>query len=266
MNRQTDKTTNTAQGSEDIGFELVFGKNPVLEVIENGKLQVNKIWISENLQDKNTKERIISYAKEKKIPFLSVPEQKLKTLAKNQNHQGIVLSISPIKYLPVSDIIDSVLKSNSAKIILIAHEIEDTHNLGAMIRTFVAGGGKGVILTGRSSVGVNATVIKTSAGALFQAEFARATNCANVLHQLKEHGFWIVGADNSSESESIYKIDFPDQAAIVVGNEHEGLGHLIKKTCDFLVKIPISEKIDSLNVSVAFGVILFEMLRQKSKS
>ena len=131
--------------------------------------------------------------------------------------------------MPVTNIIENTLKSNSTKAVLIAHEIEDPHNLGAMIRTFVAGGGRGVIITGRSSVGVNATVIKTSAGALFQTDFARATNCVNVLHQLKESGFWIVGADNSSESESIYKVDFPDQVAILVGNEHEGLGQLIKK-------------------------------------
>ena len=194
--------------------ELVFGKNPVLEVIENGKVQVNKIWVSENLQDRNIKERVISYAKEKKIPHLFVPLQKLNHLTNNQNHQGIVLSIAPINYLPVGEII------KNKNIILIAHEIEDTHNLGAMIRTFVAGGGKGIILTGRSSVGVNATVIKTSAGALFQAEFARVTNCVNVLNELKENNFWIVGTDNSPESELIYKTDFPNQVAIIVGNEH----------------------------------------------
>ena len=241
-------------------FELVFGKNSVLEVIENGKVQVNKIWMGENFQDQNLKHIIISYAKEKKIPYHFSPQNKLNSLTNNQIHQGVVLSISPIKYLSVSEII------HNTKIILIAHEIEDVHNLGAMIRTFVAGGGKGVILTGRSNVGVNATVIKTSSGALFQCEFARATNCVNVLNELKENGFWIIGTDSSSDAKPIYEIDSPDQVAILVGNEHTGLGPLIKKNCDFLAKVPISDKIDSLNVSVAFGIVLFEILRQKNSS
>lgn len=239
------------------GHELVFGKNPVLEVIENSSLQVNKIWLSEALRDPNIKQRIISYAKEHKIPFNIVPEQKISSLTKNQNHQGMVLSISPINYLAIKEIIAK------SKIVLVAHEIEDAHNMGAIIRTFVAGGGNGVILTGRKNIGVNSTTIKTSAGALFQANFARVTNCVNVINELKKNNFWIVGTDNSEASKSIYEIDFPEQIAIIVGNEHEGLGELIKKNCDFLARIPISDKVDSLNVSVAFGIILFEVLRQR---
>ena len=241
------------------GYELVFGKNPALEVIENEKVQVNKIWLSERLKNYGLKEKIISYSKEKKIPFHIVPENKLMSLTNNQNHQGIVLGISPIKYLSIKEIVQN-------KIILIANEIEDPHNLGAMIRTFVAGGGRGIVLTGRSSVGINSTVIKTSSGALFQAEIAKASNCVNVLNELKENNFWIVGTDNSKDSKPVYETDFPDKIAIVVGNEHEGLGPLIKKNCDFLVKIPISNKIDSLNVSVAFGIIFFEILRQGKSS
>ena len=268
MNKFHSKSNNKnlKPETESSLLEVVFGKNPALEVIENSTVQVNKIYLSESLSDRNVRERIISYAKENKIPYHLVPEKKLSNLTNGQNHQGIVLSISPIKYKSVSDIIFNTLQNNSPRIILIAHEIEDTHNLGAMIRTFAASGGKGIILTGRSSVGINATVMKTSAGTLFQTDFARATNCVNVLNELKESGFWIVGTDNSISSKSIYKIDYPDQVAIVTGNEHEGLGPLIKKNCDFLAKIPISDKVDSLNVSVAFGVILFEILRQKKYS
>src|SRR3989338_72052 len=242
-------------------YELVFGKNPVLEVIENSKAQVNKIWINEQLSDHDFRKRVVSFAKEKKIPYHFVPSQKLNSLTNNQNHQGIVMSISPVEYISVSEIIEDTLTNNS-KVILIAHEIEDTHNLGAMIRTLVAGGGRGVILTGRKNVGINATAIKTSAGTIFQTKFARATNCVNVLNTLKESGFWVVGAETSPDNESIYKTNFPEQVAILMGNEHEGLGPLIKKNCDFTLRIPISERIDSLNVSVAFGIILFEILRQ----
>ncbi len=247
------------EDSQSTNSELVFGKNPVLEVVENSKLQVNKIWLSENARDQNLKERVISFAKEKKVPYSLVPENKLASLTKNQNHQGVVLSISPIQYKSVTEVIQSAI--NSSKIILVAHEIEDAHNIGAMIRTFVAGGGSGVVLTGRTNIGINATTIKTSAGALFHADFARVTNCVNVINELKKNDFWVVGTDNSEIAKSIYDTNLPEKIAIVMGNEHEGLGELIKKNCDFLVKIPVSGKVDSLNVSVAFGIVLFEILR-----
>ena len=256
-NKKSSNFTNDK--SQITSYELVFGRNPVLEVIENSSLQVNKIWLSESLKDHNVRQKIISYAKENKIPFYIVPEQKISFLTKNQNHQGIVLSISPIKYKSVSEVI-----RETAKVILVAHEIEDAHNIGAMIRTFVAGGGKGIILTGRRNTGINSTTIKTSAGALIHTNFARVTNCVNVINELKKNNFWVIGSDNSPSSKSIYEINFPDKIAILMGNEHEGLGELIKKNCDFLVKIPISDKVDSLNVSVAFGVVLFEVLRQIS--
>lgn len=239
--------------------ELVYGRNPVLEIIEKPSeiVQINKIWLAKNIKDKALQNKVINYARENKIPFRIIPFQNIDKLTNNKNHQGIALSISPVKYVSVEDAIKEALK-----LVLVAHEIEDTHNLGAMIRTFVAGGGKGIILTGRSSVGINSTVIKTSAGALFQAKFARSVNCLQALNKLKENGFWILGTDNSSDSKSLYDIDIPEQIAIVVGNEHKGLGQLIKKNCDFLLKVPISKNVDSLNVSVAFGIILFEILRR----
>lgn len=267
MGQGNQRTNNEPEKDNDSGknFELVYGKNPVLEVIENSSVQVNKIWISTSFRDNETKNRIISYSKEKKIQFALVPESKLNKLTDNKNHQGLVLSISPINYLSVSDVIKKTLGNKNEKIILVAHEIQDNHNLGAIVRTFTAGGGTGIILTGKSSVGINATTIKTSAGTLFQCNFARAANCVNVLNQLKEHGFWVLGAENTPESESIYKVSLPEQVAILIGNEHSGFGPLIQKTCDYLVKIPISDKVDSLNVSVAFGVILFECLRKNLK-
>ena len=237
--------------------ELVFGRRPVQEIIENSNINVNKIWISEGFQDRTLMDSVISFAKEKKIPYFIVPNEKLNNLSENKNHQGIVLSISPIEFISIDEII------KGANLILIAHEIEDTHNLGAMIRTFIASGGKGIILTGRKNVGINSSTVKTSAGALFHASFARATNCSQVIKKLKDSDFWIVGTDNSEESKSLYEIDFPDKIAIVVGNEHEGLPRLVKENCDFLAKIPIKSEVNSLNVSVAFGIVLFEYLRQR---
>lgn len=243
--------------------EIFYGRNAVLEVIESNKLAMNKIYLSKNFNDKNIKKRILSFSKENKIPFYIVPNEKLNNLTKGKNHQGVVFTISPVQYKSLDEVIKLALKSNVAKIILIAHEIEDNHNLGAMIRTFIALRGKGIILTGRSNVGINATTVKTSAGTVFQADIARATNCVNVLNKLKENGFWIIGTDNSLKADDLYNVDFPEQVAIVVGNEHTGLGELVKKNCDFLVRIPITSSVDSLNVSVAFGIVLFEVLRQK---
>ncbi len=248
---------------EKTSQDLVFGRNSVLEVIENSDLQVNKIWISESLQDHSFRKRVVSYAKEKKIPYLFSHNNKLSSLTNNQNHQGIVLSIAPVKYLSVTEVIKN---TNSAKlqIILVANDMEDPHNLGAMIRTFVAGGGSGVILTGRHNANISSTIIKTSSGALFQAKLARASNCVNVMNELKENDYWIVGTDINPELKTIYKTDFPDKIAILIGNEHAGLGQLVKKNCDFLLRIPISDRVNSLNASVAFGIVLFEYLRQKN--
>lgn len=255
------------QDEEMANNEIVFGKNSILEALQNENLQINKLWISNSLEDHNFKNKIISFCKERKIQFYIVPVQKISSLTKTKHHQGLALNISPIKYLSVDDIVEAIRRDVSTlRIILVTHEIEDPHNLGALIRTFVAGGGKHVILTGRSNVGVNSTVIKTSAGALFQAEFARASNCSNVLNKLKEKGFWIVGTSNDDDAKSVYRANLPKEIAILVGNEHEGLGKLVKKNCDFLVRVPIDKKVDSLNVSVAFAIVFFEMLRQNSLS
>jgi len=237
---------------------LIYGRNPVLELIKNTKVQINKIWISNGFNDKEAKQKIIFYAKGNKIPFHFVPNEKLNTITKNKNHQGIAVTIAPVKYLKIKELL------KDQKIILVAHEIEDPHNLGAVIRTFVAGGGNGIILTGRSNIGLSSTCVRTSAGAIFQANFARVTNCVNVLDELKNNGFWVIGTANSDEAKSVYELDLPDQVAILIGGEHAGLGQLIKKNCDFLAKIPINPNVDSLNVSVAFGIVLFEILRKLS--
>ncbi len=249
---------------ENKQFDLVFGKNPILELIENSNVQVNKIWIAESIKDQDFKKNIISYAKDNKVPYNFVPDSKLNNLTNNKTHQGAVLSISPMEYMHIKDLIHHVLEKSSKKFFLIAHETEDNHNLGAMIRTFAASGGEGVILTGKKHVGINATTIKTSAGTVFQMKFARVINCVNVINELKESGFWIVGTEGSVEAQSVYDVSYPKQVAILMGNEHEGFGPLIKKNCDFLVKIPISDKVESLNVSVAFGIVLFEIIRKLS--
>ena len=248
--------------------QLIIGRNSAIEAINSNSIQINKIFISDSFSSNEVKRQIISFAKEKKIPFSIVPEKKLNNISLNKNHQGIILSISPIKLLTVKEILknDSSNKKNviSSNVILVANEIEDNHNLGAIIRTFAGIGGNKIILTGKKSVGINSTTVKTIAGTLLQIQFARATNCSNVISELKENNFWVIGTDNSSNAESIYKVSFPEKVAIVIGNEHDGLNPLVKKNCDFLIKIPISETVNSLNVSVAFGIVLFENYRQNS--
>ena len=170
----------------------VFGKNPVLELIDNKTIQINKIWISENLSDKSFKDKIISFAKENKVPFILVPTNKLSALVNGQNHQGVVLNTSPVEYLTLDEIIKDASsfkekKDLAKRTILIANEIQDPHNLGAIIRTYAAGGGRNIILAGKSNVGLNPTVVKASAGGLFHINFTRATNCNNVISKLKEN-------------------------------------------------------------------------------
>lgn len=257
---------NYKKKSESNKEGIVFGKQPVLELIEGSSVTVNKIWISDSFKDRTAKDKILSFAKEKKVPYSIVPNAKINSITEHGNNQGIALSIAPITYYEVNELIKELKGLDDSRIIgntvLIANEIQDPHNLGAMIRTFIGAGGKYIFLTGRSSVGINSTVMKTSAGTLFKSKIARATNCNQLLEKLKDNEFWIVGTDSSEDSKDLYSIDFPTKIAVLMGNEGDGLSSLIKKNCDFLARIPLSNEVESLNVSVAFGITLYEIIRQ----
>lgn len=242
--------------------EWIAGKHSLLEALRAGRT-INKIWIAEGAQ-KHLTQPIISEAKNRGIIVQFVDKRKLDQMAPGIQHQGVVAQAAPYAYAEVEDLLARASERGEAPFLLILDEIEDPHNLGSILRTAECTGVHGVIIPKRRSVAVTATVSKTSAGAVEYVPVARVTNLVQTMEQLKEAGVWIVGTDVAAKEE-IYgggKI-FTGPAAIVIGNENKGMGRLVRETCDVLLKLPMSGQLNSLNASVAAGVVMYEVLRRR---
>lgn len=228
----------------------VFGKNVANELIKKNE-KIKKVYIYKNFQDKN----IISDLQKKNISITYCEKNELDKLA-NGNHQGIILSIPDYEYCDVSKMVND----ENALIVILDH-LEDPHNLGAIIRTSEAAGVNGIIIPKDRSVSVNSTVMKVSAGALENMNIACVTNLNNTIKYLKENGFWIVGTDMNGTPYD--EIDYKGKIAIVVGNEGNGMSKLVSESCDFIASIPMRGKINSLNASVATGIIIYEAVKSR---
>lgn len=227
---------------------LVYGRNVAKEVLNNNK-KVKKITLLENFSDKE----ILSLIEKRKIKVEYLNKKGFSKFDKF-SHQGIILDIEDFCYTDYSLFFDE----ENAKVVILDH-IEDPHNLGAIIRTCEAAGITGIIIPKDRSVDVNSTVMKTSAGALENMKIARVTNLVNVIDDLKENGFWIVGT--AMESNTDYRdIDYTGKIALVIGNEGKGMSKAITEECDYIAKIPMYGKINSLNASVAAGIMIYEMI------
>lgn len=242
--------------------EWIAGKHSLLEALRAGRT-INKIWIAEGAQ-KHLTQPIISEAKNRGIIVQFVDKRRLDQMAPGLQHQGVVAQAAPYAYAEVEDLLARASERGEAPFLLILDEIEDPHNLGSILRTAECTGVHGVIIPKRRSAAVTATVSKTSAGAVEYVPVARVTNLVQTMEQLKEAGVWIVGTDVAAKEE-IYgggKI-FTGPAAIVIGNENKGMGRLVRETCDVLLKLPMSGQLNSLNASVAAGVVMYEVLRRR---
>jgi 23S rRNA (guanosine2251-2'-O)-methyltransferase len=240
--------------------EYIAGKHSVLEALRSGRT-INKIWIAENAQKQLT-QPIVAEAKNNGIVVQFVDKRKLDQMAGNIQHQGVVAQAAAYDYVEVKDILARAKERNEEPFILLLDEIEDPHNLGSILRTADCTGVHGVIIPKRRSVGLTAAVSKTSAGAVEYVPVAKVTNLAQTIDQLKELGVWIMGTDVAAKQE-VYWSDLKIPLAIVIGNENKGVGRLIKEKCDFLVKLPMFGHINSLNASVAAGVLMYEVVRQR---
>ncbi len=230
---------------------LVYGRNVAKEIFKNNKL-VKKIILQANFEDKD----IISYIEKNKIPMEYMNKFDLSKFAKF-SHQGIILDIEDFLYSDIEDLISD----DDAKVVILDH-LEDPHNLGAIIRTCEAAGINGIIIPRDRSVEVNSTVMKTSAGALENIKIAQVTNLVQAIKKLKEKSFWIVGTDMDNSTD--YRdIDYSGKIAIVIGSEGNGMSHSVKNECDFIARIPMYGKINSLNASVAAGIMIYEVIRLK---
>lgn len=240
--------------------DMIAGRHSVLEALKSGR-SINKIWIAENAQ-KHQIQPIVAEAKNIGIVVQFVDKRKLDQMVENVPHQGIVAQVAAYDYVEVDDILERARAKGQAPFILLLDEIEDPHNLGSILRTADCAGVHGVIIPKRRSVGLTATVSKTSAGAVEYVPVAKVTNLAQTIEELKEKGVWIAGADVQAAG-SLYQTDFTLPIAIVIGNEGKGIGRLIKEKCDFRVQLPMYGQINSLNASVAASLFMYEVVRQR---
>ncbi|MGG3507261.1 23S rRNA (guanosine(2251)-2'-O)-methyltransferase RlmB [Paenibacillus lautus] len=241
--------------------EVVAGKHSVTEALKSGRA-INKIWIAENAQ-KHLTLPIIAEAKKLGIVIQHVDKRKLDQMVPGVQHQGVVAQAAPYAYVEVEDLLKVAEEKGEPPFLLLLDEIEDPHNLGSILRTADCTGAHGVILPKRRSAQVTATVSKTSAGAVEYVPVARVTNLGQTIDQLKEMGVWVVGTVVDAVQELYDTEVFDGPVAIVIGNESKGMGRLIREKCDVLVKLPMAGKINSLNASVAAGVVMYEVLRRR---
>jgi 23S rRNA (guanosine2251-2'-O)-methyltransferase len=239
--------------------DAIFGRNPVMEAIKSGK-EIEKIYVSKTAKGNISK--IINLAKEAGIVVSTTDNETLSKLAGSQNHQGIVALSAVYQYFEVEDLLEYAEQKKEKPFLLILDEITDPHNLGAIIRSAEAFGVHGIIIPKRRAVGVNATVVKTSAGAVEHMKIAKVSNINNTIRNLKERGLWIVGTDVNG-GKSFEEIDYDFPVALVIGNEGKGVSKLVLQNCDFVVKIPMKGKINSLNASVAASLLIYQVVSKR---
>ena len=231
---------------------IVSGRNNVKEILKNFQKNdfIKKVICSKNFNELD----ILSLVKKRNLELEYKEKWELDKLAKN-NHQGIIMIVRDFDYTPLEDF----LKIDNGKLIILDH-LEDPHNLGAIIRTVEAAGIDGIILPKNRSVEVNETVSKTSVGALYNVKISLVNNLNQTIKKLKENGYWIVGTD--MDGEDYRNIEYPKKCVLVIGSEGFGMSRLVKESCDYIAKIPMNGKINSLNASVAAGIMIYELIRK----
>jgi len=239
---------------------LIEGRNAVTEALRAGTA-IDKIYMAKGETD-HTLGRIVNTAKKAGIVIVDVDRRKLDAMSVTHSHQGVIAVAAVREYASVDDILNAAYDKGENPLIVVCDEISDPHNLGAIIRTAECAGAHGVIIPKRRSAGLTAVVAKTSAGAVSYLPVARVPNLPALLKDLKKKGVWVYGTA-AEGSTTLYKADLKGPAAIVIGSEGDGMSRLVRECCDFLVSIPMSGRISSLNASAAAAILLYEAVRQR---
>ena len=238
---------------------IIFGKNSVLEALISGEREINKILISKNIHSDNKLNKIKDFAKQNGVVFQFVAREKFIPYTEF-NHQGVIAFVSPVRYTDFDEFMEQKHENSS---LVILDGVEDPHNLGAIIRTCVCAGVSGIIIPSRRNALVNSVVEKTSAGAINHIPIIKVNSLTNVVNKLKENNWWIIAADASAK-DNYYNVNYTDMNfALIMGAEHAGVSKTLLKASDFIVKIPMENNFNSLNVSNALSAIIFETVRQK---
>ena len=252
---------NEERNQEEKRFDdQIEGRNSVLELLESGK-DVNKIFVTRG-EKHGSINKILGIAKERKLIVVEKDKKQMDEMAQEENYQGVIAIVPPFEYVEISDILQVAKERNEDPFVIVLDGIEDPHNLGSIIRTAETAGVHGVIIPKRRAASVNSTVNKASAGAVEHMKIARVTNISDAIEELKQAGLWICGTDISTEK-YYYNQDLTGPIGIVIGNEGNGMSEKVRKNCDFLVKIPMKGKIQSLNASVSTGIVIYESVKQR---
>ena len=240
---------------------IIYGKNAVIEALEAGEREFNKILISNSARSDVKIERIKELAQKNGIVFQFVAPQKLNQLEPEGRHQGVIAQISPVKYTDLDDFIEKVGGN-----VVILDGVEDSHNVGAIIRSCVCAGVKGIILPSRRGVLINSTVEKTSAGAVNHISIIKVNSLVGAVQKLKENNYWVIASDHHAK-DNYFDVDYKDMNfALIMGAEHAGISRSLLKLSDFKIKIPMLTDFNSLNVSNAAAILLFEAVKQQVKT
>ncbi|MBO4872212.1 MAG: 23S rRNA (guanosine(2251)-2'-O)-methyltransferase RlmB [Lachnospiraceae bacterium] len=239
--------------------ERIEGRNAVREALKAGR-PLEKLYIQKGLGDSVIRQITEEAAGQGLRPFLT-EKDKLDEMSETGRHQGVIAEIAAYTYAEISDMLQAARERNEDPFLLLLDGIEDPHNLGAILRSAHLAGAHGVIIPKNRAVGLNATVAKVSAGAIHYIPVARVTNLSRTMEELKKEGLWFVCAD--MDGEIMYRQNLTGPIGLVIGSEGDGVSQLVKKHCDFITSIPMSGKIDSLNASVAAGILAFEIVRQR---
>lgn len=241
--------------------DQVEGRNSIIELLKSGK-DINKLYIQKGERQGSINE-IIKLAKEKRVVIIETEKNKLDQMSTTNKHQGVIAIVPPFEYCDVDDILQVAKNKNEKPFIVILDGIEDNHNLGSIIRTAECSGVHGIIIPKRRSALVNATTNKTSAGAVEYMKVARVSNLTETIKYLQENDVWVYGTDMDAK-EYYNEQKYNSGVAIVIGSEGFGMSRLVKENCDFLIKIPMKGKINSLNASVSAGIVMYEVMKQRN--
>lgn len=240
--------------------DQIEGRNAVLELLGSGR-DINKIFITRG-ERHGSISKIIAKAKENKVILVEKDKRQMEEMAQTPNYQGVIAMVPPFAYCEIEDILEEAKQKGEDPFILLLDGIEDPHNLGSIIRTAETAGVHGIIIPERRAAGVTATVAKVAAGAIEYMKIARVTNLTDTMNRLKDQGIWICGTDLQTNI-NYDKQNYQGPLGIVIGNEGKGISEKVRKNCDFLVKISMKGRVNSLNAAVATGIIVYEAAKQR---
>ena len=256
-----ERRTYRQEGPEGETEGMIEGRNPVLEALRSGR-PIHRLYVQDGCQD-GPVQTIVREAKKRDVMFQFVPRQRLDQLSETGRHQGVIAQAAAYEYAEVADMLELARKKGEPPFLILLDGIEDPHNLGAIIRTANLAGAHGVIIPRHRAAGLTAVVAKASAGALNFTPVARVTNLSALIEQLKEQGLWFVCADMGGEM--MYRLNLTGPIGLIIGNEGNGVSRLVREKCDMVASIPMKGEINSLNASVAAGVLAYEIVRQRMR-